>query len=541
MNWLSFFIGLLIGWLIEWLIDFFYWRRKWQAAVSPNTEELESLHAENLALNAKVASLYPAPLPSLNLELDGLRAENAELRAQVEALPSLNLDLGDLRAENAELRAQVASLQAPNLGLAAAGGAVSGALGVQAAPLYPAPLSSLNLELDGLRAENAELRAQVEALPSLNLDLGDLRAENAELRAQVEALPSLNLDLGDLRAENAELRAQVEALPSLNLDLDGLRAENAELRAQVASLQAPNLGLAAAGGAVSGALGVQAGSLSSLNLELDGLRAENAELRAQVEALLSLNLDLDGLRAENAELRAQIASLQAPNLGFAAAGGAVSGALGVQAGSQHPAPLYPAPLPSLNLELDGLRAENAELRAQVEALPSLNLGLGDLRAENAELRAQVASLQAPNLGLAAAGGAVSGALGARAASLAFQGPDLEALRAENATLSVELEQYRQRVPVLEARLAAFGGRPNDLTRIEGIGPKIAEILKQHGITSFAQLAEIGTGTLREMLSAAGDRFRLSDPTTWAEQAQLAAQGDWDALSELQNRLRGGRR
>ena len=108
-------------------------------------------------------------------------------------------------------------------------------------------------------------------------------------------------------------------------------------------------------------------------------------------------------------------------------------------------------------------------------------------------------------------------------------------------LTAQLEQYRQRVPVLEARLATFDGRPNDLTRIEGIGPKIAEILKQHGIASFAQLAETSVEALREILALAGDRFRLSDPATWSEQAQLAAQGDWDALRELQDRLRGGRR
>ncbi len=84
-------------------------------------------------------------------------------------------------------------------------------------------------------------------------------------------------------------------------------------------------------------------------------------------------------------------------------------------------------------------------------------------------------------------------------------------------------------------------KPDDLKRIEGIGPKIAELLNAAGITTFAQLAQTDVETLRQILVKAGRRFALASPETWPEQAALAAKGDWDALKRLQDSLKGGRR
>ena len=82
---------------------------------------------------------------------------------------------------------------------------------------------------------------------------------------------------------------------------------------------------------------------------------------------------------------------------------------------------------------------------------------------------------------------------------------------------------------------------DNLQIIEGIGPKIAELLAQNGITTFAELAAASPEDLRKMLSAAGRRFAVTDPTTWPEQAALAAKGDMEALKALQAQLKGGRR
>ena len=82
--------------------------------------------------------------------------------------------------------------------------------------------------------------------------------------------------------------------------------------------------------------------------------------------------------------------------------------------------------------------------------------------------------------------------------------------------------------------------PDDLTRIEGIGPKISGLLQAAGITTFAQLAATDVSRLKQIIAEAG-LTALADPTTWPEQASLAAAGQWDALETLQEGLKGGRR
>jgi F-type H+-transporting ATPase subunit gamma len=81
---------------------------------------------------------------------------------------------------------------------------------------------------------------------------------------------------------------------------------------------------------------------------------------------------------------------------------------------------------------------------------------------------------------------------------------------------------------------------DDLTRIEGIGPKMSRALKAAGIDTFKKLAQTDEATLREAISAAGMRFAPSAPT-WPEQAAFAARGDWDGLANFQETLVAGRR
>jgi large subunit ribosomal protein L21 len=82
---------------------------------------------------------------------------------------------------------------------------------------------------------------------------------------------------------------------------------------------------------------------------------------------------------------------------------------------------------------------------------------------------------------------------------------------------------------------------DDLEKIEGIGPKIRVVFAKAGIVTFAQLAETPVERMKEVLHAAGPRFGLADPGTWAEQARLAAAGDWDAFKKLTDELVAGKR
>ena len=82
--------------------------------------------------------------------------------------------------------------------------------------------------------------------------------------------------------------------------------------------------------------------------------------------------------------------------------------------------------------------------------------------------------------------------------------------------------------------------PDDLEKVEGIGPKIAEVLVEAGIGTFAKLADSTPEAIREILDNAGSQFASHDPATWPQQAQLAADGKWDELKAWQDELDGGR-
>ncbi|MCI0478069.1 MAG: HU family DNA-binding protein [Anaerolineales bacterium] len=91
-----------------------------------------------------------------------------------------------------------------------------------------------------------------------------------------------------------------------------------------------------------------------------------------------------------------------------------------------------------------------------------------------------------------------------------------------------------------AKDAILGEAPvkkDDLVIIEGIGPKIAKAYNKAGILTFKQLAETPVEKLRQILS---DHQYPGDPTTWPQQAQLAAEGKMDELKQLQDALTAGR-
>lgn len=70
-------------------------------------------------------------------------------------------------------------------------------------------------------------------------------------------------------------------------------------------------------------------------------------------------------------------------------------------------------------------------------------------------------------------------------------------------------------------------RPKDLALVNGIGPRIAELLIAHGVLDLADLAETSQERLQAILTAGGKRFRLADPAQWPAEARelAAAQGE----------------
>jgi len=109
-------------------------------------------------------------------------------------------------------------------------------------------------------------------------------------------------------------------------------------------------------------------------------------------------------------------------------------------------------------------------------------------------------------------------------------PKKEAPKAEEAP--------KKEAPAKKAKAA--DGKPDDFKKIEGVGPKIAGLITEAGITTFEELSNTEVAKLKEILEAAGSRYKMHDPTTWPKQAGIAASGDWDALKKLQDELDGGK-
>lgn len=87
---------------------------------------------------------------------------------------------------------------------------------------------------------------------------------------------------------------------------------------------------------------------------------------------------------------------------------------------------------------------------------------------------------------------------------------------------------------------ADSSKGDDLTKIEGIGPKMAGVFGDAGIDSFKSLSEKTADELKAILDVAEGNFAAHDPGTWPEQAKMAADGKWDELKKWQDELDGGK-
>jgi predicted flap endonuclease-1-like 5' DNA nuclease len=81
--------------------------------------------------------------------------------------------------------------------------------------------------------------------------------------------------------------------------------------------------------------------------------------------------------------------------------------------------------------------------------------------------------------------------------------------------------------------------PDDLTKLEGIGPKVNGVLQAAGISTFTQLAAVDVVHLKQVLENAG--YPYMDPGSWPEQAKLLAEGNLEAFEKLTAALKGGRK
>jgi predicted flap endonuclease-1-like 5' DNA nuclease len=175
---------------------------------------------------------------------------------------------------------------------------------------------------------------------------------------------------------------------------------------------------------------------------------------------------------------------------------------------------------ALRRQLAAAEAERDRLGAQLPSVEALRRQLAAAEAERDRLGAQLAKVDKDRKTLLDRFGKLAGVA---AMAPAAAGAALVAMsRGEQ----VDLDQISQEAG-------------DDLTMIEGIGPKIQELLYQNGIHSYADLADCDVELLRAILTGGGAAFRMADPSSWPRQARLAAAKDWVRLQALKEELTGG--
>jgi len=115
---------------------------------------------------------------------------------------------------------------------------------------------------------------------------------------------------------------------------------------------------------------------------------------------------------------------------------------------------------------------------------------------------------------------------------------------ENAPeIKVDVEETKKAVKedkeVTKKASKAKASKGDDLTKIEGIGPKAAEALTNAGMGTFSDLSKGDAEKIKEVLTEASSRMAHLDPTSWPKQAQMAADGKWDELKAWQDSVKGG--
>ncbi len=237
---------------------------------------------------------------------------------------------------------------------------------------------------------------------------------------------------------------------------------------------------------------------SALRAELNTAKIEANEHKAKVQGLVG---QVDAHKSEVTKLRGSGSDIlkntqRIDELESAAAGAAAAAAAATLAAKTK----HDAELNALKAELTAATTMHAEAEQKIQGFASSSVD-GAGAGESANLTSRVTELEA-----------------------AAAAPTISA------------EQLAAGAGVLG--LAKLG--MDDLKVVEGIGPKIDELLVADGITTWHQLSTTPVERIQSILDAGGSGFRIANPSTWARQAGLLASARWAEFKTLTDELTAGR-
>lgn len=357
---------------------------------------------------------------------------------------------------------------------------------------------------------------------------------------------ALRAELNTAKIEANEHKAKVQGLVG---QVDGHKSEVTKLQGSGSDIlkhtqRIDQLESAAAGAAAAAAAATLAAKtkhdaeLNTLKAELTAATTKHAEAEQKIQGFASAgssasaSADAAGSTDNAAKLSARIVELEAENAKTAASAASSTGDSA-----------------KLTARIAELEAEQAKAMASVSAAAD---GSTKLSARIAELEAEHAK------GVAGAAAAATAAVGAAALSSSKHSDEVAALKAQLSECEAKNAEAQSTIqgfaaagaaaPSISAeQLSAGAGilglgklSMDDLKAVEGIGPKIDELLVAGGITTWHQLSNTPVERIQSILDAGGSSFRIANPSTWARQAGLLANAHWAEFKTLTDELTAGR-
>lgn len=390
-------------------------------------------------------------------------------------------------------------------------------------------IASLEGETNRLKEEMALKEADLQKanfeLEEWNKTMKRLESEKSQIRAELYTSKDI---IKELKASNQTYSTTVE---DLNSQITSLQSENDSLAIAAENAEAPSNDLAA----LQSTYNATNSRLNAFEEKLNALEAENADLKSTVSNLHSgeiadetdssnrLKDRIDELAEENQQLKDELARLSEE---------------GAHESFSAPAPdlnnnttdILPKPVNTdkgiYGGKIDIADAPKKDDLTKIDGIgPFIEKKLNDIGIYSYEQIAAFddAKIKEVTKSIQFLPGRIDkdNWVG-QASNLSYAGE-------EDALESTAIEG----IPVPPVN-------PANLQVVEGIGPKIEGKLKAAGIDSLKDLSNASIAQLKEILDKAGSHYRIHDPSTWPDQAKLAATGDWGKLKTYQDYLIGGK-
>ena len=513
--------------------------KKVSLELSNKSANLETADAEKRTLNSRLnAALLELDkskeelqetsgrVEDLNDQILGLRTKNAQLGASIEENATVagqyslaaqdtsqyKQEVADLTSENTLLKNSIAALKA-NIGAEGTAGAT--------------------LRISELEQENETLKTQVATRGTATLE-----SDTSELQDQLAALETEKEKLADSLAEITQLEDGNEALKNT---INSLIEENEQLKEQVEALPQYESGN------------------EVLNHSMQTLLTENEDLTRSAEEVVQyeagnaiLNATITDLIEKNEVLEAQLANQATTQIEWSVD---ESDTLAIDTEDAEEMDVEEAKVKfraAIGEHIAKASAEERDDLKQINGIgPFIEEKLNDLGIYTFEQVSQLDEELIETLTNAieffpgrierddwvGQADRLFYTKGSAPQEMSDTPTKITTRRYATATERIELSP----APATSRSIkASASSTPDNLKKIEGIGPKIAEILNKAGIYTFTNLAQTPVDRLNGILAEAGNRYKLHNPQTWPQQATLAAAGDWEALKTLQDRLDGGR-